>query len=139
MKTKVIYLQSSFWKQLQSDTSIAGLQCMMNVYEAVSDSNLRTDIEDDVTEEAEFPEYTAPEKTENITEELQILLDNRAKKLMDTLHNITTPDGNSVNASIGIYVYDGKENISVEDMIVRADTALYTAKNSGKAKYSFYK
>ncbi len=67
------------------------------------------------------------------------LLDNRTKKLMDTLHNITTPDGNSVNASIGLYVYDGKENISVEDMIVRADKALYTAKNSGKATYSFYK
>ena len=32
MKAKVIYLQSAFWKQLKADTSIAGLQCMMNVY-----------------------------------------------------------------------------------------------------------
>jgi hypothetical protein len=54
MKTKVIYLQSSFWKQLQSDTSIAGLQCMMNVYEAVSDANLRTDIEDDIWDSDPF-------------------------------------------------------------------------------------
>lgn len=48
MKTKVIYLQSGFWKQLQADTSIAGLQCLMNVYEAISLANLRTDIEDEV-------------------------------------------------------------------------------------------
>lgn len=48
MKTKVIYLQSGFWKQLQVDTSISGLQCLMNVYEAISVANLRTDIEDEV-------------------------------------------------------------------------------------------
>ncbi len=48
MKPWVIYLQKGFWKNLQGDTSIAGLQCMMNVYEAIADANLRTDIEDDV-------------------------------------------------------------------------------------------
>lgn len=48
MKPDVIYLQKGFWKQLQADTSIAGLQCMMNVYEAISGANLRTDIEDEV-------------------------------------------------------------------------------------------
>ena len=47
MKAKVIYLQSDFWKQLKSDTSIAGLKCMMNVYEAITEANLRTDIEDE--------------------------------------------------------------------------------------------
>jgi len=54
MKAKVIYLQSGFWKQLQSDTSIAGLQCLMNVYEAISEANLRTDIEDDVWDSDPF-------------------------------------------------------------------------------------
>lgn len=48
MKAKVIYLQSGFWKQMQADTSVAGLQCMINVYEAISEANLRTDIEDEV-------------------------------------------------------------------------------------------
>lgn len=54
MKSKVIYLQSGFWKQLRSDTSIAGLQCIMNVYEAILEANLRTDIEDDVLESDPF-------------------------------------------------------------------------------------
>lgn len=54
MKSKVIYLQTGFWKQLRSDTSIAGLQCIMNVYEAISEANLRTDIEDDVWDSDPF-------------------------------------------------------------------------------------
>lgn len=54
MKAKVIYLQSAFWKQLKADTSIAGLQCMMNVYEAITEANLRTDIEDEVWDNDPF-------------------------------------------------------------------------------------
>ena len=48
MKANVIYMQSAFWKHLKADTSIAGLQCMMSVYEAITEANLRTDIEDEV-------------------------------------------------------------------------------------------
>ena len=54
MKAKVIYLQSAFWKQLKADTSIAGLQCMMNVYEAITEANLRTDIEDEIWDNDPF-------------------------------------------------------------------------------------
>lgn len=54
MKAKVIYLQTGFWKQLKADTSIAGFQCLMNVYEAISEANLRTDIEDEVWDSDPF-------------------------------------------------------------------------------------
>ena len=54
MKARIIYLQSAFWKQLKADTSIAGLQCLMNVYEAITDANLRTDIEDEVWDDDPF-------------------------------------------------------------------------------------
>ena len=54
MKAKVIYLQSAFWKQLKADTSIAGLQCMMSVFEAITEANLRTDIEDEVWDNDPF-------------------------------------------------------------------------------------
>lgn len=54
MKAKVIYLQSGFWKQLRSDTSVAGLQCIMNVFEAISNANLRTDIEDEIWDSDPF-------------------------------------------------------------------------------------
>ena len=54
MKAKVIYLQTGFWKQLKADSSIAGLQCLMNVYEAISEANLRTDIEDEVWDSDPF-------------------------------------------------------------------------------------
>ena len=48
MRTSVIYLQSGFWKQLQADTSISGRQCQMNVFEAILNADLHTDIEDEV-------------------------------------------------------------------------------------------
>ena len=54
MKAKVIYLQSAFWKQLKADTSIAGLQCIMNVYGAITEANLRTDIEDEIWDNDPF-------------------------------------------------------------------------------------
>lgn len=54
MKANVIYLQSGFWKQLQMDTSIAGLRCVLNVYEAISEANLRTDIEDEIWDSDPF-------------------------------------------------------------------------------------
>lgn len=54
MKPDVIYLQKGFWKQLQADASIAGLQCLMNVYEAISEACLRTDIEDELWDSNPF-------------------------------------------------------------------------------------
>lgn len=47
MNARVIYMQAGFWKELRDDTSITGLQCLMKVYEAISEANLRTDIEDE--------------------------------------------------------------------------------------------
>ncbi len=47
MKGDVIYLQASFWKKLRDDTSIAGLGCLLNVYQAISEAELRTDISDE--------------------------------------------------------------------------------------------
>ncbi len=54
MSSRVIYLQASFWQQLRADTSIAGLQCLMNVYCAISESELLTDISDEVWDTDEF-------------------------------------------------------------------------------------
>lgn len=54
MKANVIYLQSGFWKRLREDTSIAGIQCLMNVYKAISEASLRTDIEDEVLDSDPF-------------------------------------------------------------------------------------
>ena len=54
MKSGVIYLQTGFWKQLQADTPIAGIQCLMNVYDAISEARLRTDIEDEVWDSDPF-------------------------------------------------------------------------------------
>lgn len=48
MNARVIYMQAGFWKELRDDTSITGLLCLMKVYEAISEANLRTDIEDEV-------------------------------------------------------------------------------------------
>lgn len=47
MNANVIYLQAAFWDKLRSDTSIAGLSCMINVYDAISEAELRTDISDE--------------------------------------------------------------------------------------------
>lgn len=54
MSAQVIYMQASFWQQLRADTSIAGLQCLMNVYSAISESELHTDISDEVWDTDEF-------------------------------------------------------------------------------------
>lgn len=102
MKSKVIYLQSSFWEQLQSDTSIAGLKCMMNVYEAIVEANLRTDIEDDIWNsdpflkilwkkylssqaDIELYENISVEKPEETVEDLTAvyLINDRSKKCDD--------------------------------------------------------
>lgn len=47
MSSSVIYLQSGFWKQLRADDSIDGIRSLMNVYNAILESELRTDISDD--------------------------------------------------------------------------------------------
>ena len=54
MNARIIYLQSDFWKQLRSDTSIAGIRCLMNVYDAMLESELRTDISDDDWDSDEY-------------------------------------------------------------------------------------
>lgn len=54
MSSRVVYLQASFWQQLRADTSIAGLQCLMNVYCTISESELHTDISDEVWDTDEF-------------------------------------------------------------------------------------
>ena len=47
MKGDVIYLQAAFWKKLRDDSSIAGLGCLLSIYQAMSEAELRTDISDD--------------------------------------------------------------------------------------------
>ena len=49
-------MQASFWEQLRADESIAGLNCLMNVYNAISETGieLRTDITDGALESDEF-------------------------------------------------------------------------------------
>jgi len=47
MTANIIYLQSGFWKRIREDTSIAGIRCLMNVYNAMSESEVRTDISDE--------------------------------------------------------------------------------------------
>lgn len=47
MNARVIYMQAGFWKDLRDDESITGLQHLIKVYEAISEANLRTDIQDE--------------------------------------------------------------------------------------------
>ena len=48
MNARIIYMDAGFWKELRlrADESITGLKLLIKVYEAISDANLRTDIED---------------------------------------------------------------------------------------------
>ncbi len=46
MSARVIYMQAGFWKELRADDSIAGFQSLIKIFEAISEANLRTDIED---------------------------------------------------------------------------------------------
>lgn len=39
-----IYLQSDFWTQISSDSSVEGIRACMNVYDALQDANISTDI-----------------------------------------------------------------------------------------------
>lgn len=39
-----IYLQSDFWSQISSDSSVEGIRACMNVYDALQDANISTDI-----------------------------------------------------------------------------------------------
>ena len=157
MKTKVIYLQSSFWKQLQSDTSIAGLQCMMNVYEAVSDSNLRTDIEDDVWDtdpflkllwkkylssqtDIELYESISIEKPEENTEDLTavyLLNDNNSSTKCE---NLSLQYGvvaiNSIDIPHKEYLFKGdgflleKNRLFYEDRFLQFKSKIYYPCNS---------
>jgi diguanylate cyclase (GGDEF)-like protein/PAS domain S-box-containing protein len=44
-----------------------------------------------------------------------------------------------VTTSIGIAVIDGRERLSAEDVLVRADVAMYAAKGAGRDGYSLYR
>ncbi len=39
-----IYLQSEFWSQISSDSSVEGIRACLNVYDALQDANISTDI-----------------------------------------------------------------------------------------------
>lgn len=77
MNPQVIYLQSEFWTKLREDTSIAGLRCLMDVYDAITASFLKTDISDEVWDEDEFlvllwKKYTSGQAEIDLYEKLEI-------------------------------------------------------------------
>lgn len=77
MNPQVIYLQSEFWTKLREDTSIAGLRCLMDVYDAITASFLKTDISDEVWDEDEFlvllwKKYTSGQAEIELYEKLEI-------------------------------------------------------------------
>ena len=47
-------------------------------------------------------------------------------------------DGKAVTVSVGVSVYNGKENLDVNNLFKRADDALYQAKQSGRNRVSIY-
>lgn len=47
-------------------------------------------------------------------------------------------NGKAVTVSVGVSVYNGKENIEVKNLFKRADDALYQAKQSGRNRVSIY-
>lgn len=94
MRTSVIYLQSGFWKQLQADTSISGLQCLMNVFEAILNADLHTDIEDEVWDTDPFLSFLWKKYLENQYE----------IELFDNI-SIDKPEENIENLS-AIYLMD---------------------------------
>lgn len=47
-------------------------------------------------------------------------------------------NGKAVTVSIGVSVYNGKENLDVNNLFKRADDALYQAKQSGRNRVSVY-
>lgn len=63
--------------------------------------------------------------TENIVSVFQQILKTRNLNLQSTL-------------SIGVAVYNGKEEITFDELYENADKALYLAKNSGKSQCKFY-
>tara|TARA_R110001592_G_scaffold19937_4_gene81402 strand:- start:3342 stop:5768 length:2427 start_codon:yes stop_codon:yes gene_type:complete len=63
-----------------------------------------------------------------------------ADKLLDTLRKPLKLGNTEVvpNASIGISIYP-RDSQNKDDLIKMADTAMYSAKNSGRSRYAFYK
>jgi len=61
-----------------------------------------------------------------------------AQKIIKTIHRTIIIEKLKVyvGASIGIYIYEGYDG--VEDIISKADIAMYEAKKSGKGKYLFF-
>ena len=111
MKDKVIYLQKGFWKQLQNDTSIAGLQCMMNVYEATLDANLRTDIEDEVWDTDPFlkilwKRFVSHQSDIELFEDISIDQPNENVEDLSAIYlaDVDTSDCNSLATTYGILV-----------------------------------
>jgi len=68
--------------------------------------------------------------TEKIEGKVKNIIDNLAEKIKDVLKvNITASSG------IALYPIDG---LSLDDLLMKADVALYGAKSSGKNKYIFF-
>jgi diguanylate cyclase (GGDEF)-like protein/PAS domain S-box-containing protein len=63
-----------------------------------------------------------------------------AEKLRESLGEKHIINGNEVYStpSIGIVTYSGDDDVSTEDLIRYADTAMYRAKNSGRNKFRFF-
>lgn len=106
MKSNVIYMQASFWEQLQSDTSIAGLQCLMNVYEAISEATLYTDIEDSVWDNDPFLILLWKRHLNNLSDiELfeEIVVDKPKTNIEDLSAVYLTDKDNEICKKLGIH------------------------------------
>jgi two-component system, cell cycle response regulator len=83
------------------------------------------------------------ERTVNVVEKIEKMI--RAKKGFETEisqkleKEVKIPDKKKLSCSIGIFEYTNRTQItSVEDLLSKADKALYKAKNEGKNRYSFW-
>lgn len=60
-----------------------------------------------------------------------------AAGLQETIRGLTAPGGRAVAASIGVALFSEAE-ASTEEMLVRADLAMYDAKQGGRDRIAFY-
>jgi len=59
------------------------------------------------------------------------------KQISTTLQLTSTVQVN-VSASLGVYVYENSDEITLDEIISNADIAMYEAKNSGKNQYIYF-
>ena len=68
----------------------------------------------------------------------EIAIANRIAERIRSQVEINDMNGKTVTVSVGVSIYNGEDNLDVNNLFKRADDALYKAKQSGRNKVSIY-